>query len=351
MSKTQIIATLGPSSNDKETLQYFADNSVTVARLNFSHDISQSHIDRAIMSRESGLEIMIDLGGPKIRVAEIINNITLVNGWTICLENKAHDAEYPLEYEYKGKNIMTIPVRFEIYKYVEAGRILLLDDGKVRLEITDIVGEKVFAKVIVGGKIKSGKSINLPYSDVKVDFLTSRDKQMLTESLAIIRPEYVACSFVKSASDIDIIRNYITELLASQNVTDYFPKICVKLETYQVLEKDVLQAVVDTCDLMMIARGDMALETLPAHILVPQFQDLIAEVCQAAGKPFVVATEALDSMISKPTPSRAEISDIYRSIAINKADFIMLSGESAAGDYPREAVTVMHEMIEYYGNK
>jgi pyruvate kinase len=349
MPKTSIIATLGPSSNDKEILQYFADHSVTIARLNFSHSISQSHIDRAKMAQAVGLQTMIDLGGPKIRLAEIINEVMLENGWNICLENKAHDVVYPFEYEYQGKNIMTVPVRFEIYKYVEAGRILLLDDGKIRLEIIEVIDQKVFAKVIVGGMIKSGKSINLPYSDVKVDFLTNRDKQMLTESLAIIRPEYVACSFVKSASDIDIIRNYITELLASQNVTDYYPKICVKLETYQVLEKDVLQEVVDTCDLMMIARGDMALETLPAHILVPQFQDLIAEVCQVAGKPFVVATEALDSMITKPTPSRAEISDIYRSIVINKADFIMLSGESAAGQYPREAVSIMHEMIEYYG--
>jgi pyruvate kinase len=349
MSKTKIIATLGPASNDKEILQYFADHNVTIARLNFSHSISQSHIDRAKMAQEVGLQTMIDLGGPKIRIAEIINDTMLENGLTVCLENKAHDLVYPYEYSYQGKKIMTIPVRFEIYKYVEAGRILLLDDGKVRLEITDVVDQKVFAKVVVGGMIKSGKSINLPYSDVKVDFLTNRDKEMLTEALAIIRPEYVACSFVKSASDIDIIRDFITGLLKEQNVTDYYPKICVKLETYQVVEKDVLQAVVDTCDLMMIARGDMALETLPAHILVPQYQDLIAEVCQAAGKPFVVATEALDSMITKPTPSRAEISDLYRSIAINKADYIMLSGESAAGQFPREAVTVMHEMIEYYG--
>jgi pyruvate kinase len=336
MSKTQIIATLGPASNDKEILKYFADHSVTIARLNFSHSISQSHIDRAKMAQEVGLQTMIDLGGPKIRLAEIINDVVLENGWTVCLENKAHDVVYPFEYQYEGKNIMTIPVRFEIYKYVEAGRILLLDDGKIRLEITQVIDQKVFAKVVVGGMIKSGKSINLPYSDVKVDFLTSRDKQMLTESLAIIRPEYVACSFVKSVNDIT-------------NVTDYHPKICVKLETYQVLEKDVLHAVVDSCDLMMIARGDMALETLPAHILVPEFQDLIAEFCQKAGKPFVVATEALDSMITKPTPSRAEISDIYRSITINKADYIMLSGESAAGQFPHEAVSIMHEMIEYYG--
>jgi pyruvate kinase len=351
MSKTSIIATLGPASNDKETLQYFADHSVTIARLNFSHSVSQSHIDRAKMAQDVGLKTMIDLGGPKIRFAELSGETELVNGTIVCLENKIEETVYPYNYEYEGKSFMTVPVRFEIYKYVEAGRTLLLDDGKVRLEITDVVGEKVFAKVVVGGMIKSGKSINLPYSDVKVDFLTNRDKEMLTESLAIIRPEYVACSFVKSASDIDIIRNFITGLLKQQNVTDYYPKICVKLETYQVVEIDVLHAVVDTCDLMMIARGDMALETLPAHILVPKYQDLIAQVCQKAGKPFVVATEALDTMINKPTPSRAEISDIYRSVAINKADYIMLSGESAAGQFPREAVTVMHDMIEYYGDK
>jgi pyruvate kinase len=349
MSKTKIIATLGPASHDQATLQYFADHSVTIARLNFSHNTSQSHIDTAKIAKEVGLQTMIDLGGPKIRIAEIINDTMLEAGWVVCLENKEHEVVYPFDHELDGKMYMTIPVRFEIYKFVEAGRILLLDDGKIRLEITKVVDQKVFAKVVVGGMIKSGKSINLPYSDVKVDFLTIRDKQMLSDTLSIIRPEYVACSFVKSVDDIDIIRSFVGEILASHNIRDYEPKICVKLETYQVLEKDVLQEVVDSCDLMMIARGDMALETLPAHILVPHFQDLIADVCQKTDKPFVVATEALDSMITKPTPSRAEISDIYRSIVIDKADFIMLSGESAAGQYPREAVSIMHEMIEYYG--
>lgn len=351
MSKTKIIATLGPASNDKEVLQYFADHSVTIARLNFSHSVSQSHIDRAKMAHEAGLKTMIDLGGPKIRIAEVTGEIMLENNTIVCLENTIEGTVYPYNYSHGGKDLMTIPVRFEIFKFVEPGRILLLDDGKLRLEITELADQKVFAKVVVGGMIKSGKSINLPYSDVKVDFLTNRDKQMLTEALAIIRPEYVACSFVKSENEINIIREYITGLLKEQNVTDYFPKICVKLETYQVVEEDVLQKVIETCDLMMVARGDLALETLPAHILVPKYQDLIAKMCQAAGKPFVVATEALDSMISKPTPSRAEISDLYRSIAINKADYIMLSGESAAGQFPREAVTVMHEMIEYYGDK
>ncbi len=348
MSKTKIIATLGPSSHDKETLQYFADHSVTIARLNFSHNTSQSHIETATIAKQAGLQTMIDLGGPKIRVAEIINDTVLEAGWIICLENKEHEVVYPFDYEYESKMYMTIPVRFEIYKYVEAGRVLLLDDGKIRLEITRVIDQKVFANVVVGGIIKSGKSINLPYSDVKVDFLTIRDKQMLSDTLSIIRPEYVACSFVKSVDDVEIIRSFVGEILAANNIRDYSPKICVKLETYQVLEKDVLKEVVESCDLMMIARGDMALETLPAHILVPYFQDLIVDICQQSNKPFVVATEALDSMISKPTPSRAEISDIYRSIVSNKADFIMLSGESAAGQYPKEAVLIMHEMIQYY---
>jgi pyruvate kinase len=144
------------------------------------------------------MKTMIDLGGPKIRIAELINDTKLQEGWTICLENKAHEVMYPFDYNFEGKRYMTIPCRFDIYKYVESGRILLLDDGKIRLEITKVADERVFAKVVVGGKIKSGKSINLPYSDVKVDFLTIRDKQMLNESLIEIRPEYVACSFVKS---------------------------------------------------------------------------------------------------------------------------------------------------------
>ncbi len=348
---TKIIATIGPACLSKEILTNFKNNSVSIARLNFSHNTSQWHSDAGILAKECGLKTMIDLGGPKIRLGEMHHELNLLTGWTICMEYQDAQVEYPYDYKNNNRNQITIPCRFEIAKFVNPGKILLLDDGKVRLEVTEVVGKKVLCKVIFGGMVKTGKSVNLPYSKVEVPFLTDRDKKMLKESIAIVRPEYVACSFVKSKEDTKAMREYIKYCLNFFEIKDYSPKICVKLETHEALEEGVLEEVIADCDLVMIARGDMALEILPAHILVPFYQDQIAKICHRTNKPFVVATEALDSMITKPTPSRAEISDIYRSIAVDKADYIMLSGESATGNFPCEAVGLMHQMIVQYGDK
>ena len=346
---TKIIATLGPSSMDADTLKYFKDHSVEIARMNFSHDTVQGHTDRGLLAKSIGLQILIDLGGPKIRMGEMESTIQLPKDYIICLEHQIANVNYPVDCQYNSKSVMTLPCRFEISKSVQPGKTLLVDDGKVRLEVVEVIGNKVFCKVIVAGSVKSGKSINLPYCNVNLPFLTDRDKEMLIQTISVLRPEYVACSFVKSAADVDTIRNYIQFCLDKFEIKDYFPKICVKLETHEVLQVENLEGIIKACDLAMIARGDMALETLPAHVMVPFYQDEIARLCKIHNTPFIVATEALDSMISKPTPSRAEISDIYRSIVTNKTDYIMLSGESASGSYPREAVSIMHDMIERYG--
>ena len=351
MTTTKIIATIGPACLSKKILTNFKENSVSIARLNFSHNTSQWHSDAGILAKECGLETMIDLGGPKIRLGEMCHELNLLTDWVICMEHQGADLEYPYDYKHNNLNNITIPCRFEIAKFVSTGKILLLDDGKITLEVTEVIGKKVFCKVIFGGIVKTAKSVNLPYSKVEVPFLTDRDKKMLKESISIIRPEYVACSFVKSIKDIETMREYIKYCLNFFDIRDYSPKICVKLETHEVLEDNILEEVISDCDLVMIARGDMALEILPAHILVPFYQNKIAKICHRINKPFVVATEALDSMITKPTPSRAEISDIYKSIAIDKADYIMLSGESATGNFPCEAVSLMNQMIEQYGDK
>jgi pyruvate kinase len=347
---TKIIATLGPATKDTETLEYFKNHSVQIARLNFSHDTVQGHTDRGLLAKNLGIEVLIDLGGPKIRLGEFIETVTLPKDHIICLEHQDHDIDYPTDVKYQDKFVMSLPCRFEISKSVAPTRILLIDDGKVRLEVVEVIDKQVFAKVIVSGVVKSGKSVNLPYSSVDLAFLTERDKNMLRETIAVLRPEYIACSFVKSSRDVDTMKDYIRHCLDWFEISDYFPKICVKLETHEILQPDHLEGIIQACDLAMIARGDMALETLPAHIMVPFYQEEIARLCKIHNTPFVVATEALDSMITKPTPSRAEISDIYRSIAINKADYIMLSGESAYGAFPKEAVSIMHDMIEKYGS-
>jgi pyruvate kinase len=345
---TSIIATIGPACSSLEVLKYFKKHTVTIGRLNFSHNTSLGHIESAQTLQEAGLEVMVDLGGPKIRFGNLIHEVDLQNGFIVCLEVEDPNVEYPFDTHYKDKKVCNMPCRFEIGRFVKPGRMLLLDDGKVRMEVIEVIGKKVYCEVIVGGKIKTAKSINLPYSEVDLPFLTDRDKLMLKETLHIIRPQYVAASFVKKASDVSVLRNFIQYCIDEKGITDYKPKICVKVETHEVLEDDVLDKVIEGFDIIMIARGDMALETLPAHIMVPMYQEKIVEHCRTFGKPFIVATEALDSMITKPTPSRAEVSDIYRSIALDKADFVMLSGESAIGMYPREAVKLMDDMIKQY---
>jgi pyruvate kinase len=286
---------------------------------------------------------MVDLGGPKIRLGEFEGEINLVKDSTINIEHQNEELKYPYT-----DRLTTLPCRFEIHKFISIGKTLLIDDGKVNLEIIDIVEEKVVCKVIIGGIVKSAKSINLPYCNVDIPPLTDRDKSMLMETLSTIKPKYIACSFIKSVQDINLIREYIQYCITKLNTTSYQPKICVKIETHEVLEGNNLEEVIRNADLVMVARGDMALETLPTHILVPMYQDKIVKMCKDLQKPVIVATEALDSMCTKSTPSRAEISDIYRSIFINKADFIMLSGESATGSYPKEAVSIMSQMIDQY---
>jgi pyruvate kinase len=345
---TKIVATLGPASLDLETLTHFKNSSVEIARLNFSHDTVQNHTDRGLLAKSLGLNLLIDLGGPKIRLGEFINIVNLEKDRIIALELQDFEQEYPFDYRYQDSNIMILPCRFDIADSTEAGKTLLIDDGKISLEVVEIIGQKVFCKVVVPGPVKSAKSINLPYSTVKLPFLTDRDKHMLRETIAVLRPEYVACSFVKNQKDVDEMRAFIQKCLDWFEIKDYFPKICVKLETHEVVQPQNLEEVIKACDIAMIARGDMALETLPAHIMVPYYQDEIARLSKLHNTPFIVATEALDSMISKPSPSRAEISDIYRSIAVNKADYIMLSGESANGSYPKEAVSMMNSMIKQY---
>ena len=346
---TKIVATLGPSSLDLDTLTHFKNNSVEIARLNFSHDTVQGHTDRALLAKSLGLKILIDLGGPKIRFGEFTHPVNLVKDHIVALELQDFEQEYPFDYRYNDKNVLILPCRFDIADSTEAGKTLLIDDGKVNLEVVEIVDKKVFCKVVVAGMVKTAKGINLPYSSVKLPFLTDRDKHMLRETIAVLRPEYVGCSFVKTSADVDTMREFITHCLDWFEIKDYFPKISVKLETHEVVQPENLEKIVQACDIVMIARGDLALETLPAHIMVPHYQDEIVRLCQIYGTPFIVATEALDSMMDKPTPSRAEISDIYRSIVLNKANYVMLSGESANGSFPKEAVSMMNSMIQQYG--
>ncbi|GAB4144994.1 MAG: hypothetical protein OHK0017_04100 [Patescibacteria group bacterium] len=345
MSDTKIVATIGPASGHPEMLEYFAKHSVQIARLNFSHNTPESHLETANMAREAGLEILFDLPGPKIRLGEVDEVIYLTRGQEIILEPQQAGKKYPYTDKYEDADRLVYPNQFPVHKFVEPGHIILVDDGKMEWKVQTVEGERVMCRVTVSGEVKSRKGMNMPMSKLEVDFLGERDKMMLNALFIEVRPEYVAASFVKRKSDLMQIKKLLTSLLEKAGVTDYFPKVCAKLEMGEALEDQNLKEIVDEADIIMVARGDLALETTPAHITVPFLQEKIKRACRAAGKPFIVATQMLESMIECPVPTRAEVSDLYRAVVLDQANFVMLSGEAATGKYPKNCVNLMHRMI------
>jgi len=343
MSSTKIITTIGPSSLNSETLAFFKNHSVEYARLNFSHSASDWHIDAGKKCREAGLKLLMDLGGPKIRLGVLHEDTEIKKGMKIALELTKEGISYP--FHLKTDEIV-LPVAVDLAPALVAGREILVDDGKFRLVVDNIEDGRVFCTVAAGGVFKSRKGVNLPKSSLQVSFLTDRDKSMVIDTLAYLKPEVVACSFVKTKADIDEIKTFLKKVIAEQNIDpSYFPKICCKLEQHELFVDNNLENIVDACDLIMIARGDLALEVTPAHLILPFLQEKIERVCKKFNKPFVVATQVLESMIDCPVPTRAEVSDLYRAVILDKADYVMLSGESAMGSYPMQCVQLMDDMI------
>ena len=343
MSQTKIVATIGPASNNQEVMSFFAAHSVTIARLNFSHGNPESHRESALLARGNGLELLFDLPGPKIRLGEVTQNLVIKTSDTIALENQEKDQNYPFE---NVQNQQVFPFQFPIDKFVQSGHKILVDDGKLELEVLEIKDQKVICKVVFGGVVKSKKGLNMPNSQLEVPFLGERDIMMLEALLVEIKPEYVAASFVKTKFELMELKELLTKILTKAGVNDYFPKICPKLEMAEAVSDKNLPEIVAESDIIMIARGDLALETEPAHILVPFLQEKIIKECQKQSKPFITATQALESMCDFPVPTRAEVSDLYRSVVTDKANYVMLSGESAAGIFPTKAVQVMHDVIQ-----
>lgn len=344
---TKIIATIGPASEDIGSLMFFKEHQVEIARLNFSHNNSQWHIETANLARKAGLEIMFDLAGPKVILGDLTHEIEVSTGSKVVLEKQKPDIEYPNYQKKDGQRLVVLPLYYDLKEFVKNDHQILIDDGKVELKTVQTTDTEILCEVVHGGKIKSHKGINLPDSNLELNFLVKRDRVMLSDTLAVVKPEYIAPSFVKTLADLQKLENYLKELLAENQIKDYMPKICTKIEMGEAVEDKNLTEIVDYSDMIMIARGDLALETKPSHLQVPFLQEKIKKLCQTKNKPFIVATQILESMMQISVPTRAEVSDLYRAIYLDKANYIMLSGESAAGDYPKKAVQVMSDMISY----
>ena len=325
--KTKIVATLGPATSTYDMIKKLIEAGASMFRLNTSHGTEEGHLENIKHIRQAARDldvfvpILVDLQGPKIRVGSIPEPIEIKENQTIKL--KAGEFE---------KDSDIIPVDYTgIADDVKIGDKILLDDGKVGLEVLGINNSVISAKVLYGQCIKPRKGINLPGSTASLDAVTERDIEFI--KFAVEQDvDYIAQSFVREDKDILLAKRYITEF--GGNIP-----VIAKIEKPQAIEN--LDKIVKCADGIMVARGDLGIEMSPAE--VPIVQKIIIDKTIQQRKVCIVATQMLESMIEEPIPTRAEASDIANAI-MDGTDAVMLSGETAMGKYPVEAVAMMREI-------
>lgn len=327
--RTKIVATVGPSTDSYEQVREMIEEGANGLRLNFSHGTHAEHGQRIKWIRKASNElgkpvaIIQDLQGPKVRLGDFDGVINVQTGQALRFA-------YNANMEKTGH----IPTQYDLAKKVKRGERLYLYDGKVRTTITSVKDGVVHARAENDGILIKRKGMNLPDTDFGGDIITKKDKEDLAYgSLQDI--DYVALSFVQTAGDIQDLRRRLKNLNSTA-------LIIAKIETKAAV--DNLESIIEETDAVMIARGDLAVET-PAES-VPIVQRQIIAFGQRYGKPTIVATQMLASMTDMPEPTRAEVSDVATAVLIG-ADCVMLSDETASGKYPIEAVKVMKKVIRY----
>ncbi|MBK9782332.1 MAG: pyruvate kinase [Anaerolineales bacterium] len=335
MRRAKIVATIGPASDSEQALEAIIKAGMNVARLNFSHGTHEQHALRVAAIRAVSkrlampVGILQDLQGPKIRVGRLAVPLQLSVGEEVCL--------YATKDEAPKTDNQLLPVDFrELFDSVQAGDKLLLDDGRLALQVTTAVGRIVHAKVLVGGALSSHKGINLPGVKLRIAGFTEKDKTDLAFGISQ-GVDAVAISFVRSADDVKAVRAAIEEFSVGKRA----PMLIAKLEKPEALTE--LEAILDVVDGVMVARGDLGVELPPER--VPPLQKLIIREANARAKLVITATQMLESMILNPLPTRAEASDIANAI-FDGTDAVMLSAETASGEYPSEAVAMMSRIVK-----
>jgi len=323
--KTKIVATLGPASSTPEIIKALFEAGVDVFRLNFSHGLIADHEKRIRIIRamekqgNHPIGVFADLQGPKLRLGVFENGeIDLAKGMRITLDSNPAPG---------NARRVCLP-HPEILEALQAGSDVLLDDGKVHLRVLGKGNNYVETEVVAGKKLMDRKGVNLPNVILKVSSLTDKDRVDL-EAAVNMGVDWVALSFVQRPEDV----------LEARQIIGARAKIIVKIEKPSAVER--LQEIVELADAVMLARGDLGVE-IPAE-RVPSIQKRVVRVCRQAGKPVIIATQMLESMISCPRPTRAEASDVATAI-YDGADAVMLSAETASGEYPLEAVSIMDKI-------
>jgi len=321
--RTKIVATLGPASGSADGLRALIGAGVDAVRLNLSHGTHEEHAERAWLAREIASQIgrpvavIADLQGPKLRIGDLPQPVVLRKGEqiTICAEEVATDGELPVAPAVIGD-------------VLQPGHDVLIDDGLVRLRVDEVSHGRARCAVLVGGAITSHKGVNLPGVPLPIPSLTRKDTDDLEWALHT-GVDFIALSFVRSAADVRDLRSIIEQHGSHAHVI-------AKIEKAEAV--DVLDDVLAETDAVMVARGDLGVEIGPA--LVPLLQKRIIAKSLERGKPVITATQMLESMVHSAEPTRAEASDVANAI-LDGTSAVMLSGETAVGEYPVEAVAYM----------
>ena len=327
---TKIVATLGPASSDPAILEAMIRAGVNVVRLNFSHGTAQDHIDRARMVREAAqragreVGIMADLQGPKIRVGKFIDGkVQLVTGQKFKLDASRTELG---DINGVGLDYKELP------RDVKPGDLLLLNDGLIVMTVDSVKGEVVTTTVTMGGELSNNKGINKKGGGLTAAALTAKDMEDIRTAMAF-QADYVAVSFPKNRTDMEMARQLCNVAAAEFR---HKPHLIAKIERAEAIPN--LEEILRASDSIMVARGDLAIEV--GNAIVPALQKRMIKLARELDKTVITATQMMESMITNPVPTRAEVSDVANAV-LDGTDAVMLSAETAAGKYPLETVIEM----------
>jgi pyruvate kinase len=328
MKSTKVVCTIGPSSQNENRVRELADAGMNIARMNFSHGTHEYHdktlkiLARVRETLENPLGILLDLQGPKVRTGKLVKEtVVLKKGDTIELTTLDVVGDW---------NILSVNYD-RLPREVKGGERILLDDGSIELEVIDASEESIFCRILNGGTIRSYRGVNLPDTSLGIPSLTEKDREDLAFGLER-EVDFFALSFVRRAADIGELREIMDK-------RGRVLPIVAKIEKPEAIRN--IDEIIDAADAIMVARGDLGAETSPQD--VPIFQKMIIGKCNRAGKPVITATQMLESMVGNPHPTRAEAADVANAI-YDGTDAVMLSGETAIGQYPVQAARIMAEI-------
>jgi len=330
-SRTKIVATLGPATDSIEVLTEMVRVGLDVARVNFSHGKQEEHGRRIDLVHEAArragryVGILADLGGPKIRIESFTNKkVDLKDGQAFALDT-SHDIS-------AGDEHVVGCAYTDLPRDVKVGNILLLNDGQIQLEITKVSGTRIDTRVIAGGELSNRKGVNLKGGGISAPALTDKDREDI-KFAASKGADYIAVSFARDAADMELARKLLREAGGHGHV-------CAKIERHEAIHN--LIEIIEASDVLMVARGDLAVEMGYAEIT--GLQKTIIHESRTRNKVVITATQMMESMITSPVPTRAEVSDVANAV-MDGTDAVMLSAESAVGKHPVKAVQAMEEVI------